>query len=151
VLWTTRTPGDVNQNFLFECHSAFTVYFQTEIRVSGWLSDLFFGEGSEADRVQERAFPLLAAETGSSARSRLSGLDLPSGDIQISRSSIGRCRNVDSFEGTPATANDWPTRRASRSLAGINLPCESKSTTYAQRDPQFRPNDRHRTGRLLAA
>jgi len=38
-------------------------------------------------------------------------------------------------------------RRAFQSLPEINLPCESRSTTYVETDLQFRPSDRRKTDR----
>jgi len=63
-------------------------YFQTELRVSGWLFTLFFDEGPEADRIRERAFPLLAAEPDRVPDHGFSGLDLPC-DEQVRKRFFG--------------------------------------------------------------
>ena len=57
---------------------AHDAYFQTGLRVQGWHFDLMFGEGAEAVRLRERAFPLLAAEPDRMPDHAFSGLDLPS-------------------------------------------------------------------------
>jgi 2-polyprenyl-6-methoxyphenol hydroxylase-like FAD-dependent oxidoreductase len=63
-------------------------YFQTELRVSGWLFSLFFDEGPQADRIRERALPLLAAEPDRVPDHGFSGLDLPC-DEQVRRRFFG--------------------------------------------------------------
>jgi 2-polyprenyl-6-methoxyphenol hydroxylase-like FAD-dependent oxidoreductase len=64
------------------------VYFQTEVRVAAWLFEMFFGEGTAADRVRERAIPLLIAEPDRFPDHGFSGLDLPS-DEQVRRRFFG--------------------------------------------------------------
>ena len=63
-------------------------YFQTELRVHGWVFDLFFAEGPEADRIRERAFPLLAAQPDREPDHAFSGLDLPA-DEQVRQRFFG--------------------------------------------------------------
>jgi hypothetical protein len=46
--------------------------------IAPWLASLFLGEGPEADRLRERALPLLAAEPERVPDHSFSGLDLPS-------------------------------------------------------------------------
>ena len=67
---------------------AHDIYFQTELQVHGWAFDLFFGEGPEADRIRERAFPLLAAEPEREPDHGFSGLDLPA-DGQVRQRFFG--------------------------------------------------------------
>ena len=67
---------------------AHDIYFQTEIRVDGWSFDLFLREGPDADRLRERAFPLLAAEPDRMPDHGFSGLDLPA-DEQVRRRFFG--------------------------------------------------------------
>jgi menaquinone-9 beta-reductase len=59
---------------------AHDAYFQAGLRIHGWHFDLMFGEGAEADRLRDRALPLLAAETERMPDHGFSGLDLPSDD-----------------------------------------------------------------------
>jgi menaquinone-9 beta-reductase len=67
---------------------AHDVYFQTELRVDGWAFDLFLGEGQEADKLRERAFPMFAAEPDRVPDHGFSGLDLPS-DEQVRKRFFG--------------------------------------------------------------
>jgi len=67
---------------------AHDVYFQTELRVNGWSFDLFLGEGAEADKLRERAFPRFAAEPDRIPDHGFSGLDLPS-DEEVRRRFFG--------------------------------------------------------------
>ncbi len=64
------------------------LYFQTALRVEGWVFDLFFGEGLEADEARARALPLLAAEPDRMTDHGMSGLDLPS-DENVRRRFFG--------------------------------------------------------------
>ncbi len=67
---------------------AHDAYFQASMRVDEWTFDLFLGEGAEADRLRERAFPLLAAEPDRFPDHGASGPDLPC-DEQVRKRFFG--------------------------------------------------------------
>jgi menaquinone-9 beta-reductase len=56
-------------------------YFGRSVKVGGWLFDLFFARGDEADALRARAMPLLAAEPERMPDHNLTGPDLPCDDI----------------------------------------------------------------------
>src|SRR6185312_13278633 len=57
-----------------------TAYFKRLIEVHQWIFDLFLGAGPEADKLRERALPLLATEPERVPDHNFSGPDLPCDD-----------------------------------------------------------------------